>query len=257
MFRYAVGAMAILQKCKHQQFIVKQLYLLINFCTIIVPLLFSFHPRLKFYRQFRFFIPANLIVAGLFIIWDIKFTHWGVWGFNPDYVLGIYFLKLPLEELFFFICIPFACVFTYHCINLFFKITWTSATENIFTGGFAIILLIVGIIFYNRLYTFTTFISLAIVLIILKYIMKVKWLPKLFSIYPVLLIPFFIVNGILTGSGLPQPVVWYNNAENMGLRLFTIPVEDIFYGLELIVLNVCLFEYFKTQVTRKNTFSAK
>jgi lycopene cyclase domain-containing protein len=59
------------------------------------------------------------------------------------------------------------------------------------------------------------------------------------------LIPFFIVNGILTGSGLKQPVVWYNNAENIGIRLFTIPVEDIAYGLELILANIFFFEIFK------------
>ena len=67
------------------------------------------------------------------------------------------------------------------------------------------------------------------------------------SIYPVLLIPFFFVNGILTGSGLQEPVVWYNNAENSGIRLFTIPVEDVFYGFELILLNIFLYEYFKSK----------
>jgi hypothetical protein len=64
-------------------------------------------------------------------------------------------------------------------------------------------------------------------------------------IYPILLIPFFIVNGILTGSGLPQPIVWYNNAENIGIQLWTIPVEDIFYGFELMLINVYLYEMLK------------
>jgi lycopene cyclase domain-containing protein len=88
---------------------------------------------------------------------------------------------------------------------------------------------------------------LAISLLVLKYFVKSRWLAKLIGIYPVLLIPFFIVNSILTGSGLEQPVVWYNNAENLGIRLFTIPVEDIFYGFELILLNIFLYEYFKNK----------
>ena len=77
--------------------------------------------------------------------------------------------------------------------------------------------------------------------------MRVKWLAPFISIYPVLLIPFFIVNGILTGTGLEEPVVWYNNAENMGIRMGTIPVEDVFYGMELIILTLFFYEMFKSK----------
>jgi lycopene cyclase domain-containing protein len=65
------------------------------------------------------------------------------------------------------------------------------------------------------------------------------------KIYLFLLIPFFIVNGILTGTGLEAPIVWYNNQENLGVRLLTIPIEDTFYGFELIVLNVFFYEKWK------------
>jgi len=166
----------------------------------------------------------------------------GVWGFNPDYVLGIYFFNLPLEEILFFICIPYACVFTYHCLNLFFQIQWRSKTQNIFVVSLSTLLLGSGIFYHTKLYTASTCISLGIILLLMTYLAKIKWLAKLVMIYPILLIPFFIVNGILTGSGLPQPIVWYNNAENIGIRLWTIPVEDIFYGFELMLINVYLYE---------------
>jgi lycopene cyclase domain-containing protein len=60
-----------------------------------------------------------------------------------------------------------------------------------------------------------------------------------------MLIPFFIVNGILTGTGINEEVVWYNDEENLGIRLLTIPVEDIFYAFSLILLNLLLFKKFK------------
>jgi len=63
--------------------------------------------------------------------------------------------------------------------------------------------------------------------------------------YAVLLIPFSIVNGLLTGFSYPQPIVWYNNAENLGLRLVTIPVEDIFYGMLLILSITMIYEMIK------------
>ncbi len=109
------------------------------------------------------------------------------------------------------------------------------------------ILFLTGIYFKRNLYTSSTFVSLSVLLLFLKYIVKINWLGKLVMIYPVLLIPFFIVNGILTGTGIAQPVVWYNNAEILRIRLFTIPLEDVFYGFELILLNVFFYEYFKSK----------
>lgn len=223
----------------------KSLYLLINFFTILFPLIFSFHPKLKFNLNFKPFFLANTAVALAFIGWDMIFTQLGVWGFNHTYVSGLYILNLPIEEILFFICIPFACVFTYHCLNVFYKISWAEKTERIIILLFIASLFITGFVFYDKLYTSVTFISLGLCLAALKFGLKVDFLPKLISIYPVLLIPFFIVNGILTGTGLESPVVWYNNAENMGIRLMTIPLEDVFYGFELILLNVFLYERFK------------
>ena len=66
------------------------------------------------------------------------------------------------------------------------------------------------------------------------------------STYTVLLLPFFIVNGLLTGTSLESPIVWYDNNENLGTRILTIPVEDIFYGMLLIMLNISLFKHFQS-----------
>lgn len=230
----------------------KSLYLLINLFTVIVPVIFSFHPKLQFYKHWKAFFLSSIIVALAFILWDIQFTKLGVWGFNPNYVTGIFLDNLPIEEVLFFICIPFSCVFTYHCLNIFYQYKWKPQTETFFIIILSILLFAIGIINYDKLYTFYTFVSIAILLILLKFAIKITWLPKLLSIYPILLIPFFIVNGILTGTGIEQPVVWYNNVENLGIRLLTIPIEDIFYGFELILLNVFLYQFMIQKANSKN-----
>jgi|SRR5690348_13533881 lycopene cyclase domain-containing protein len=221
----------------------KSLYFFVDFFTVIIPFVFSFHPKIKFYKTWLQFAIAAVCVGFLFIIWDSIFVKVGVWNFNPRYVSGINFLNLPIEEILFFICIPFSCVFTYYCLNKFYNLAWNAKTENIFCFVFSIILLITGLFFLNKVYTSVTFISTAIVSLLLKFVFKIKWFGKAVTVYALLLIPFLIVNGILTGTGLQEPVVNYNQIQNLNIRLFTIPLEDVFYGFEMFVLN--LFIYLK------------
>ena len=225
----------------------KLLYLLVDLCTLIVPLLFSFHPKIKFYKSWRFFFPANVTVAIIFISWDALFVYKGIWNFNSNYITGIYFYNQPLEEILFFICIPFSCVFTYYCLDKFYNLAWQPKTENIFCISFSSILLLAGFIFWDRLYTSSTLISLGLTCFALKFIARIKWFGNIISVYAVLLIPFFIVNGILTGTGIKEAVVQYNESEIIGLRLLTIPIEDFFYGLELFLLNVFFYKVFQSK----------
>jgi lycopene cyclase domain-containing protein len=107
--------------------------------------------------------------------------------------------------------------------------------------------LVIGIIWFDKLYTSVTFITTAVICLLLKFIAKIKWFGKAVTVYAVLLIPFLIVNGILTGFGLEEPVVQYNNEENLGIRIFTIPIEDTMYGFELILLNLFFYEIIKAR----------
>ena len=219
----------------------KYTYLLIDFFTIVVPFLFSFHPKLNFYKTWKAFFPAVLITGIVFIAWDIYFTKLGVWGFNPDYLTGFKVINLPIEEILFFLCIPYSCVFTFHCLNLFLKRSPSKKTENIISWALIVFAIVMSIIYFQSIYTLVTFISLAALILISKFILKVNWLGKFYLIYLILLLPFLIVNGLLTGTGLAAPVVWYNSSEIIGLRILTIPFEDIFYGVNLILMNLLIY----------------
>ncbi len=224
-------------------------YLAVDFFCIIFPFLFSFIPRFNFIWEWRYFMLPCLLTGLFFIVWDILFTYLGVWGFNPSYVLGYFWYGLPLEEYLFFICIPYACVFTYHCIGLFFSFSAARHT-HIIKWVFIGLLALTGVMFLPRLYTSVTFILLSLFIAFLSY-KKVNYLPRFFFCYLLILIPFFISNGILTGSILQRTVVMYSRHHNLGIRMFTIPFEDAFYGMLLLMMNVAGYEYLKGRSLRR------
>ena len=225
----------------------KFLYILIDFLVIIIPLLYSYHPKIEFYKTWKAVFASILLVAANFIIFDAVFTSMDVWSFNPRYITGIHVFNLPIEEILFFICIPFSCVFTYYCLDKFYNLTWNQKTENIFCIGLSLLLLVVGFVHWNKMYTSFTLVSTAIVCLLLKFTSRVNWFGKAITVFTLLLIPFFIVNGILTGTAISEPVVRYNSLEILNIRLLTIPVEDIFYGLELFLLNLYFYKRFTEQ----------
>jgi len=220
-------------------------YLLIDFFTVIICFLFSFHPKINFHRHFSAFFRSAVIVGAVFVIWDIWFTKSGVWWFNYDYLLGIKISELPIEEILFFICIPFSCVFTYFCLNKFLPMDWEVRQDKIFVIASIIVYGLAAIYFYDKIYPFVTFLTLTISLAILYFVLNVRWIGKAFVVYLILLPGFIIVNGILTGSGLENPIVNYNPEDLIGFRIITIPVEDFFYGFELILWNLFFFNKFK------------
>jgi len=46
--------------------------------------------------------------------------------------------------------------------------------------------------------------------------------------------------------------VWYDNAENLGIRLFTIPIDDISYGFFMLLLVTSVYEWESASDARKH-----
>ena len=219
------------------------LYLWLNISSIAVPLLYSFHPKLKLYKKFHWLLLSLILTMGVFIPWDVIFTINGIWGFNSDYFLGFKIFSLPLEEWLFFICIPFACVFTHYALILYFpNLKLNKVATKAISISLVLILFILALANYDKWYTLVNF-SLAIPLTWLVYKYNPQLLQHFLLTFLVMLIPFFIVNGVLTGSWIDNQVVWYNDAENLGIRIGTIPVEDSIYAYSMILMNLFFFEY--------------
>lgn len=223
-------------------------YLLINLFSIAIPLILSFERRVHFVSKWKYLWPGLLLTSAVFLVWDHAFTVRGIWGFNSSYLIGWSLFSLPLEEILFFICIPFACLFIYELVCHFQKRTVFGTALRTALKIFIFGLIFAGMWSFHRAYTATTFFLLALFLAVHVYILRSKYLDRFFQMYLISLIPFLIVNGLLT-NGLsfidPGPAVWYNNAENLSLRVIGIPVEDFFYSMLMLLTNVTLYEYFQ------------
>lgn len=227
-------------------------YLLLNVFTLMFPLLLSFDKKVAFFTKWKHFFPAMLLTGAFFIVWDVWFTEKGVWSFNPDYLIGINILNLPLEEWLFFFTIPYACVFIYECLRCWFSLKISLLNARYFSIPFASILMLVALLNYDKMYTSITFFLLAVMVLVQFVLFKTEILRNFIPAYAIAIGPFFLVNGILTSN----PVVIYNDLENLAFRIWTVPFEDIFYGMLLILMNITLMELFR-QRTFARSFKLK
>jgi lycopene cyclase domain-containing protein len=92
-------------------------YMIVLIFSGIVPFVISFWPGLKFYRNLRSLVYSLILILLIFGAWDVLATYRGHWYFNPKAVLDFRIVNLPIEEVLFFIVIPFCCIFTWEAIK--------------------------------------------------------------------------------------------------------------------------------------------
>lgn len=218
----------------------KTLYLWINLGSLLLPLLLSFDKKVAFYKKWHALFPAIAIMAAFFILWDHFFTLAGVWGFNALYVSGFYIASLPVEEILFFFTVPYACIFIYECLKAYFpnltQHPWLHTGVPLALLGSTLILL-----FFNFTYLYSG--AVAVVLIFmagLKSVRNTQLLRFFIPTFFISIIPMLVVNGLLTA----KPVVFYDPNNFSSVRLGTIPLEDFFYNLAMLLMTTVLYENF-------------
>jgi len=84
--------------------------------------------------------------------------------------------------------------------------------------------------------------------VILDLILKTNLLKqkKFWVFWGIVVLFMLIVNGYLTW----RPIVMYNEEKMLGFRVFTIPIEDFFFGFSLINMNLIIWEYFSKKMKK-------
>ncbi len=212
-------------------------YLLLDVLTLSFPLAFSRSERFGFGRNLKFAWGAVLLAALPFVLWDILFTHLGVWGFNPKFIVGMYLWNLPLEEILFFFAIPFACLFIYQQLRDNRRLQLSSTRAGIFWGVLALVLAGTALLHEDKIYT-ASVCGLGTLISLLLALLRPRYSGPLLAAVAIQYLPFLLVNGILTAL----PVVLYRADALIGMHIGTIPLEDTVYSFVMLVGPVALFE---------------
>ena len=164
--------------------------------------------------------------------------------FNEQFILGIKMAGLPLEEILFFLTVPFACLFTWEMIVRLLPARLTKA--GLFIQRMFYFIPVIGfwLLLIGRQYTGLVLIFLTLAVLLDHYLGTRLVYQRRFYWYLLLIIIFTLLfNGYLTW----RPVVLYDELYQLGFRIFTIPVEDFGYGVSLLFLCTILYEKFKRQ----------
>lgn len=222
----------------------KWLYLLLDIMAISGPLVLSFDKKIRFFSKWKAVFSSIFVMMLIFIPMDSLFTAYGIWGFNERYTLGYNFLYLPFEEWLFFPATHFAILFVYECLNYYLKNDLLDKIYKYILLMIAFIGILLAVIYPGQLYTSIKCGGAGLLILVLLFLLKPKWLSRFTLVFLVSLIPFFLMNSILTGSLIDEEIVWYNPAQIVNIRIGTIPIEDVFYNLFMLFTTALFYHRF-------------
>lgn len=219
-------------------------YLIFNGIVLLGPLALSFDKKVHFFTQWPIAFPAIGLSLLPFIVWDIVVTgkHW--W-FNEQFTCSLRIAGLPLGEWLFFITVPYAILFVWECLNVYYpsrSLVKTSYRLPIALIGLLIFIVGISALMQGKYYTaisFLVFTSFGVVGFVFHY--HVTMTRNFFTLFGISTILMLVFNGYLTA----RPVVLYEKVFLSGYCIGTIPIEDFFYGYSLILLNLLLYEDLK------------
>ena len=216
-------------------------YLTLDLIILIFPLLLSFKWKFKYYKYYKPLLSSIIVVGLSYIIWDAIVTFRGDWWFNKDYLIGFEIAGLPIEEILFFIVVPYSCIFIYENLVYFIK-----EKEIVYNKYFyyilSILFIISGLIFYYQDYTILSLLSCALFILIANHFYPNILKSRNFWLYIVIsFIAFLIFNYLLTST----IIVYYSPEAIWGIRIITIPLEDFFYNFSMLSFYLMFYLYFK------------
>ena len=187
-------------------------------------------------------LPAIIFSGAIFVLLNIRFLEEEIIGFNPDYLLGKSFLNLPIEEWLFLIVMSLLSFSIYLLVKIKFA---DFEKPSVFIAVSLFLLVVFGFTaWFSRQKSFPFFLFFLLTIYLGYTIFRNRFkthFTKFYIAYLISVIPYFLIKGILN----TLPVIFYNDEYTLGIRLFSVPVEDFGYFFLLMLINITIFEYLR------------
>lgn len=221
------------------------LLLWLNIFIVMGPLLLSFDKRVQFYKQWKTIIPSALFVGILFLVWGRICAKADVFGFNPDYYIGISYFGIPIEEYPIYFAVAFLYSFIYVEVKSYIYKYRPVRFAYYFALLFTLLSIILGLSYHNNWYTSSAMLVAGVLNWVIYFGYTPKWYPYFSISYLVTLIPILFVHGLIFGVIIENPLIVYNPDEIIGFRILSIPIEEFFFIFIMSFTVVVVHEFLK------------
>lgn len=216
-------------------------YLLLLLTYLIIPVAISFRSKIPFAFRLRYLLPAVLFSGAIFIMWDIRFTEFSVWTYNPEYLTGTTLLKIPVEKWLSLLIIPISGAYIYESLKP--KTENSEAKANIFVAISLVVFVVLGILAYvyrKNVFSFFTFFLTAIYLGYTAFRNRYKKHYQTFYFtFLIMLIPFIFVSAFVGAL----PIIAYSADQIMDIAVLGIPLEKFVYLFLMLLISFTIYEY--------------
>lgn len=221
-------------------------FLIINIGLLLLPFCFAIDRKLFHIGFIRSAIIPAFIVTIIFSEVAVFFANTKVWVYNPAYLIGVNYRQLPLEAYLFVFAFTFMGLASYNYLNARFPKNdlqkFSLAWSNLLLGIFVAILFFA----HSKWFPVITVSVLFVLLLLIEYFNKIRFMYRFYRAFVVLLIPFYICFGIICNL----PIITYNSSETIQLNLANIPLENHFYMMGMLLMGVYFVEYFKRSASK-------
>ncbi len=214
-------------------------YLLFDALVFLPPFLFSLTRVAGVRARLPALFFAIAATAVPFVAWDaaVAGRHW---SFEPTRVLGVRLFGLPIEEVLFFVAVPFACLFTWETLLGGPRAALSSRLRLAPFAVMALLLPAAYALSAGREYTAAALAALALSAALDRALgTRLFEHPRYWLFLAVVSALGLLFNGYLTG----RPIVLYGAPYFLGLRLGPVPLEDFVYGAAMTSSVAALFHW--------------